>query len=319
MCGDSHSCPSTSQLRPESDSTRYSRSRLVAAATALPRVTPIRAGSMPAKSSPLSCTASWAQTTANWVARSMRRISRWLSPSHTGSKSASPAICDRYGDGSKKLIRRVAVRPAVSRSQNSLVPRPPGARTPMPVMTTRRLIPTPPSLSETVVVDEPLLVAQPPVLADQGIAHHTAADQLRAVARPAGQHQRVAGAAEPAVRQFLDVDHREQVAPLLRVRGEPVAHLVEVGQDAGPGARRLPARCVAEDRVVGERVGVLLHLARVQRLHLARVVLKNLCVQLGADAGRLHLVELLHATVDCAQSSVAPKSHGRDRLDALGA
>ena len=120
--------------------TRYSFSRLVAEATALPRLTPIRDGSTTSNSSPLSATASLVQTTANWLARSIRRISRGLSPSATASKSTSPAIRERKGPASKVEILRVAVRPEDSRSQNSFVPEPPGARTPIPVITTRLVI-----------------------------------------------------------------------------------------------------------------------------------------------------------------------------------
>ena len=60
-----------------------------------------------------------------------------MSPAATGSKSHSAAIWERNGDGSKKLIRRVAVRPAVMVFQNRSRVAPPGATTPTPVTTVR--------------------------------------------------------------------------------------------------------------------------------------------------------------------------------------
>src|SRR5437764_2773337 len=123
---------------PSSLTVRYSRSRPMVAPTAVPTVTPTRAGSRSDSSIPLSATASRVATTANCAARSIRATSAGVSPAATGSKSTSAATCDRNGDGSKKLIRRVAVRPSVSRVQNSLAPTPPGAMTPIPVIATRR-------------------------------------------------------------------------------------------------------------------------------------------------------------------------------------
>ena len=110
------------------------------APTALPTLTATRVGSNSSNANPLSCILSRAATTANMAARSIRLISRWVSPAAVGSKSHSPATWERKGDGSKKLIRRVAVRPAVIISQKFLVPLPPGAITPMPVITTRDVI-----------------------------------------------------------------------------------------------------------------------------------------------------------------------------------
>src|SRR4051812_40569952 len=67
----------------------------------------------------------------------MRSISYCSSPASIGSKSASAAICDRNPSGSKKVIFRVAVLPAVMLSQNSSRVTPPGATTPTPVTTVR--------------------------------------------------------------------------------------------------------------------------------------------------------------------------------------
>src|SRR5487761_235719 len=139
MCGDRCSSP-MSHTCPPSESTRYSRSKLVAAPTALPRLTAIRPGSMSSAASPASAIASRAQTTANWAARSSRLISRGVRPSRTGSKSHSPATCERKIEGSKNVTRRVAVRPELSKFQNSLVPAPPGARTVISAITARRVI-----------------------------------------------------------------------------------------------------------------------------------------------------------------------------------
>ena len=58
-------------------------------------------------------------------------------PRPRGSKSISAAICERKPDGSKKVIPRVAVRPAVIISQNASRVGPPGATTPMPVTAER--------------------------------------------------------------------------------------------------------------------------------------------------------------------------------------
>src|SRR3954447_23507297 len=72
----------------------------------------------------------------------MRRRSCSLRPAAMGSKSASAAICERKPDGSKKVIFRVAVRPAVMFSQKASRVTPPGATTPMPVTTVlRKLVP----------------------------------------------------------------------------------------------------------------------------------------------------------------------------------
>src|SRR3954463_2901045 len=67
----------------------------------------------------------------------MRSISYCSSPASIGSKSASAAICERNPSGSKKVIFRVAVLPAVMLSQNSSRVTPPGATTPTPVTTVR--------------------------------------------------------------------------------------------------------------------------------------------------------------------------------------
>src|SRR3954468_3226391 len=67
----------------------------------------------------------------------MRSISYCSSPASSGSKSASAAIWERNPAGSKKVILRVAVLPAVMRSQNSSRVTPPGATTPTPVTTVR--------------------------------------------------------------------------------------------------------------------------------------------------------------------------------------
>ena len=114
--------------------------------TALPMVTPMRAGSSASGSRPLSATASRAQPTANCAARSRRRASSTDSPLAAGSKSTSAATLDRNGSGSNDVMVRVAVRPSTRRSQNGFVPQPPGATTPMPVIATRRstsVLPTP--------------------------------------------------------------------------------------------------------------------------------------------------------------------------------
>src|SRR3954466_4056930 len=114
------------------------------APTALPRVTPTRSGSGASgaaptpRSSPLSATASSAATIANCTKRSLRCTSWALRPSRRGWKSTSAATCDRKRLGSKNVIRRVAVRPAVIMSQNASRPIDPGATTPIPVTTTRR-------------------------------------------------------------------------------------------------------------------------------------------------------------------------------------
>src|SRR4051812_25715758 len=71
----------------------------------------------------------------------MRRISCSVSPAAMGSKSASAAICDRKPEGSKKVIFRVAVLPAVMVSQNCSRLPPPGATPPTPVTTVRRKLP----------------------------------------------------------------------------------------------------------------------------------------------------------------------------------
>ena len=138
-CGTPYSSD-TYQLRPPSLTVAYSRSRLMVQPTALPTVTPTRPGSSVPKSSPLSSTHSRALTTASCAARSIRRTCCGDSPSAAGSKSHSAAICERNGAGSKKEIRRVAVRPVEITSQNCLAPVPPGATTPIPVITTRRFI-----------------------------------------------------------------------------------------------------------------------------------------------------------------------------------
>src|SRR6266540_1315450 len=135
-CGVAYSW-STSQLRPPSERTTYSSSRLIVQPTAQPMLTPVRSTGNASGPSPLSVIASRAHTTANCEARSMRRISCGRSPSLAGSKSTSAAILDRNPVGSNKVIVRVAVRPSVSRSQNCLTPIPPGATTPIPVMTAR--------------------------------------------------------------------------------------------------------------------------------------------------------------------------------------
>ncbi len=106
--------------------------------TALPMVTPRRSGGTSCVVSPLSASASRAATTPSWAARSMRRISCGDSPCALGSKSHSAAIRDRNPVASNSVMARVAVRPAVSRSQKDSTPMPPGAVTPIPVMTTRR-------------------------------------------------------------------------------------------------------------------------------------------------------------------------------------
>src|SRR3954453_22272152 len=67
----------------------------------------------------------------------MRRTSCSGRPAAMGAKSASAAICERKPDGSKKVIFRVAVFPAVMLSQNSSRVTPPGATTPTPVTTVR--------------------------------------------------------------------------------------------------------------------------------------------------------------------------------------
>src|ERR1700761_2598901 len=67
-------------------------------------------------------------------------MSAGLSPPAIGSKSHSAAILDRKPLASNSEIGRVAVRPEVSRFQNCLTPIPPGATTPIPVTTARRLI-----------------------------------------------------------------------------------------------------------------------------------------------------------------------------------
>lgn len=87
---------------------------------------------------PLSSSASSAATTANCVVRSHCRICRRLRPAEIGSKSHSAATRDRKGVASNIEMVRVAVRPAVSSSQYCFFPIPPGATTPIPVMTTRR-------------------------------------------------------------------------------------------------------------------------------------------------------------------------------------
>src|SRR5450756_802218 len=115
----------------------YSSSMRLELPIALPRLTPRRDLSRSAPS-PLSASASRVATTANWPARSIRRISLGDSPSRAGSKSTSAAIRQRNGAASNSVMGRVAVRPAVSISQNALAPMPPGATTPRPVITARR-------------------------------------------------------------------------------------------------------------------------------------------------------------------------------------
>ena len=119
--------------------TRYSCSRLVVAPTALPTVTPIRrrveVGQRPDRCRPPPPGRRRRRTgppgpSAGSPAGRARAA--------TGSKSTSAAIWDRNCEGSKELILRVAVLPWLSRSQNSFLPLPPGARTPIPVITTRR-------------------------------------------------------------------------------------------------------------------------------------------------------------------------------------
>src|SRR5256714_1469762 len=129
---------SSSHLRPPSESTTYSSSSPVVQPTALPMLTPSRSGVMVSSSRPLSAIASRAQTTPNCAARSIRRISCGLRPSAAASKSHSAAIWERNGAGSRRVIRRVALRPSVNSSQNALVPIPPGATTPTPVPPARR-------------------------------------------------------------------------------------------------------------------------------------------------------------------------------------
>src|SRR4051794_40600604 len=114
------------------------------APTALPRVIPTRSGSGASsappdpKVSPLSATASSAATMAICTKRSLRNTSWAVRPSSRPSKSTSAATWDRNRLGSKNVMRRVAVRPAIIMSQKPSRPIEPGATTPIPVMTTRR-------------------------------------------------------------------------------------------------------------------------------------------------------------------------------------
>ena len=81
----------------------------------------------------------------------MRAQSASERPAAAGSKSHSAAICERKPDGSKNVILRVAVRPAVSIAQNASRVVPPGATTPIPVravrLTSPATVPGPPSVS----------------------------------------------------------------------------------------------------------------------------------------------------------------------------
>src|SRR3954453_22178655 len=135
---------SPSQRVPASLTATYSFSSRMVAPTALPRVTPTRSGSGASsappdpKVSPLSATASSAATMAICTKRSLRNTSWALRPSFRPSKSTSAATWDRNRLGSKKVIRRVAVRPAVIMSQKPSRPIEPGATTPIQVTTTRR-------------------------------------------------------------------------------------------------------------------------------------------------------------------------------------
>jgi starch-binding outer membrane protein, SusD/RagB family len=63
-------------------------------------LTAIRSGAIRSGCRPLSATASRVHATANCAARSIRRICCAVRPTDRGSKSASAAICDRYGAGS---------------------------------------------------------------------------------------------------------------------------------------------------------------------------------------------------------------------------
>lgn len=118
--------------------------------TALPMDTPVRRGSSRSPT-PLSAIASRALTSANWAALSSRRTSFGLRPCSSGAKSTSAATRERNAEASNCETVLVAVRPEVMNDQNSLVPTPPGATTPMPVTTTLLAIAAP--LSPDPVLD----------------------------------------------------------------------------------------------------------------------------------------------------------------------
>jgi hypothetical protein len=86
--------------------------------TADPMTTPVLSSSSSSRTSPESASASAAHASPNWTYRSARRISWADRPATIGSKSASAATFDRNLLASKNVIFLVAVRPAVSVSQN---------------------------------------------------------------------------------------------------------------------------------------------------------------------------------------------------------
>src|SRR3954451_21754956 len=121
---------STSHSRPVLDTATYSSSSAIVPPTAEPMTTPVLSSVRSSSTRPESASASAAQASPNWTYRSARRISCAVRPAATGSKSASAATLDRNLLASKKVILRVAVRPAVSVSQNVSRVTPPGATTP---------------------------------------------------------------------------------------------------------------------------------------------------------------------------------------------